>query len=78
MGIFTFKPFFSKVCTIFWVKFLHLGRYQANEISINKMYLCNAEETEAALEVAFRCIYTRFNAALRDMEYFNLQLQMHK
>ncbi len=29
-------------------------------------------------EVVFRCIYTPFNAAQRDMEYFNLQLQMHK
>ncbi len=32
---------------------------------------------EVASEVAFRCIYTLFNAAQRDMECFNLQLQMH-
>ncbi len=32
---------------------------------------------EVASEVAFRCIYTMFNAAQRDMECFNLQLQMH-
>ncbi len=32
---------------------------------------------EVACEVAFRCIYTLFNAAQRDMECFNLQLQMH-
>ncbi len=31
---------------------------------------------EVASEVAFRCIYTLFNAAQRDMECFN-QLQMH-
>ncbi len=42
------------------------------------MYLCNAEETEAASEEAFRCIYTLFNAAQKDIECFNLQLQMHK
>ncbi len=30
------------------------------------MYLCNAEETEAASEEAFRCIYTLFNAAQKD------------
>ncbi len=32
---------------------------------------------EVASEVAFRCIYTLFNAAQRDMECFNLQLQIH-
>ncbi len=32
---------------------------------------------EVASEVAFRCIYT-INAAQRDIECFNLQLQMHK
>ncbi len=31
---------------------------------------------EVASEVAFRCIYT-LNAARRDIEWFNLQLQMH-
>ncbi len=62
MGIFSFKSFFLKVCIIFWVKFLHLGCYQADEISINKMYLCNAYEE------AFRYIYTLFNAARKDTE----------
>ncbi len=33
------------------------GVTQANEISINKSNLCNAEETESAHEAAFRCIY---------------------
>ncbi len=72
--------FFLKVCIIFHlsVKFLHLGCYQVNQISINRIDLCNAEKTQASSEVAFRCIYTQFNAALRDMEYFNLQLQMYK
>ncbi len=32
---------------------------------------------EVASEVAFICIYTLFNAAQRDMECFNLHLQMH-
>ncbi len=31
---------------------------------------------EVAPEVSFRCIYT-LNAAQRDIELFNLQLQMH-
>ncbi len=39
--------FFLKVCIIFWVKFLYLGCYQANEISIIKI-------TEAASEEGFR------------------------
>ncbi len=52
-------------------QFLHLGCYQADEIRINKMYLCNASEE------AFRCIYTLFNAAQKDKNA-NLQLQMHK
>ncbi len=57
--------FFSKSVHHLWVKFLHLGCYQVNEISINRIHLCNAEKTEVASEVAFRCIYTLFNAALR-------------
>ncbi len=49
--------------------------------SINKIQQnCNAEETEAESEEAFRCrpIYTPFNSAQRDMNTFNLQLQIHK
>ncbi len=40
----------------------NLSCYQENELSIDKINLCTAEKTEAASEVAFRCIYTLFNA----------------
>ncbi len=58
MGIFTFiKPFFppksvhhllSQILTFNQsVRIIrHLGCYQTNDFSINKMYLCNAEETQ--------------------------------
>ncbi len=47
-----------------------------NQDQRNSSLQCR-ENTEVASEVACRCIYTLFNAAQRDMEYFNLQLQMH-
>ncbi len=50
----------------------HLGYYQTNEPVSTKLIFA-----EVACEVAFRYIYTLFNAAQRDMECFNLQLQMH-
>jgi len=50
----------------------NLNQYQQN-VSLQ----CRGN-TEVALEVSFRCIYTPFNAALRDINYFNLHLQMHK
>ncbi len=50
----------------------HVGCYQTNETSINKLIFA-----EVASEVAFICIYTLFNADPRDMECSDLQLQMH-
>ncbi len=55
----------------------HLGCYQANGVSIDKIHLSNAEETEVASEWHLDD-FTQFNAAQRDMQCFYLQLQMHK
>ncbi len=46
--------------------------------SVTEFIFAMQRKHKAASEVVFRCIYTLFNTAQRDMEYFNLQLQMHK
>ncbi len=56
-----------------------LGCYQTNDISINKIHLYNAEETQK-LHLKRRLdvdLFTHYSAQ-RDMNAFNLQLQMHK
>ncbi len=82
MGNFTFnKAIFSKsvhllnqivTCNQSISIIRHLGCYQQMKPVSTKLIFA-----EVAYEVAFRCIYTLFNAAQRDMECFNLQLQMH-
>ncbi len=57
---------------------MHLGCYQADEISINKTDLCNAEKTQTLHLKCHLDVFTLFNAALWNMEYFNLQLQINK
>ncbi len=87
MGIFTFyEAIFSKSVHYLlsqiltfnqWIRIIRLlGCYQANEISINKINLCNAEETQKVhlkwhLDAFTHCL-------MQDMNAFNLQLQMHK
>ncbi len=75
MGIFTFKPFFSK-SVHHQVKFLYLGCYQENEMSINKIDLCNGEETQKLHLKRHIDVFTHWS--MQDKNAFNLQLQMQK
>ncbi len=56
----------------------HLGCYQTNDISINKIHLCNAEETQK-LPLKRRLDVGLFTHHLHlCTHYSNLQIQMHK
>ncbi len=65
---------------IFWAKLLHLTsqlRWYTFRLLPNKRTQSHQNEPLHKLHLkVFRCIYTLFNAAQRDMECFN-QLQMH-
>ncbi len=75
MGIFTFKPFFSK-SVHHQVKFLYLGCYQEDEMSINKINLYNGEETQKLHLKRYIDVFT--HCSMQNKNAFNLQLQMQK
>ncbi len=70
------KPLFSKSVhllsqTVTFNQSIRIITDQMKPVSTKLIF------SEISFEVAFRCIYILFNAAQRDMECFDLQLQMH-